>query len=88
MTDHLDPIAWLPEYLCFACKHSSFGSFNDKNSFSWMENIGEMALYIKGKGSTTYALLELGYDLRACEECQGQGGTSLQRWNLLGVVSF
>ncbi len=26
-----------------------------------MENIGEVALYIKGKVSTTYTVLELGY---------------------------
>ncbi len=76
-----------------------------------------MALYVKGKVSTTYAVLGLGYGggiVPAChlpaiaraqasfrfsgirkpelgsgrEGCQAQGGTSLQRWNLLAVVSF
>ncbi len=32
---------------------------NDKNSLSWMENIGEMALYVKAKVSTAYAVLGL-----------------------------
>ena len=53
-----------------------------------MKNIGEIALYVKGKVPTTHALLGLGYGVRACEACQGQGGISLQRWNLLGVASF
>jgi len=61
---------------------------NDKNSLCWRENIGEMALYVNGKVSTTYVVLGLGYGGRACEGYQGQGGISLQRWNLLGVVSF
>jgi len=34
---------------------------NDKNSLCWRENIGETALYVNGKVSTTYALLGLGY---------------------------
>jgi len=46
-----------------------------------MENIGEMALYVKGEVPTTYTVLGLGYGGRACEE-QGQGGISSQRWNL------
>ncbi len=53
-----------------------------------MENIGEVALYVKGKMSTTYAVVGLDYGDRACEGCQGQAGISLQRWNLLGVVTF
>jgi hypothetical protein len=28
----------------------------DKNSLCWRENIGEVALYVKGKMSTTYAV--------------------------------
>jgi len=47
-----------------------------------------MALYGKGKISTTYAVVELDYGDRACDGCQGQGGISLQRWNSLGVVCF
>ncbi len=31
-----------------------------------MENMGEVALYVKGKMSTTYAFLGLGYGARAC----------------------
>jgi len=50
--------------------------------------MGEMALYVKGKVSTKYAVVGLGYGVRAYEGCQGQGGISLQRWNLLGVASF
>jgi hypothetical protein len=61
--------------------------YNDKNSLRWIKNIGEMPLYVKGKGSTTYALLGLGYGVRAREACQGQGGISLQQWNILGVGS-
>ena len=53
-----------------------------------MENIGEVALYVNAKVSTTYAVLGLGYGGRAFEAYQGQGGISLQRWNLLGVGSF
>ncbi len=30
----------------------------DKNSLGWMENIDEVALYVKGKASTIYAVLE------------------------------
>ena len=39
---------------------------NDKNSLSWTENLGKMALYVKGKASTTYAVLCLGYGGSAC----------------------
>jgi hypothetical protein len=53
-----------------------------------MENIGEMALYVNGKVSTTYAVLGLGYGEGACQGWQGQAGISLHRWNLLGVASF
>ena len=35
--------------------------WNDKNSLSWIENIGEVALYVKGEASTRYAVLGLGY---------------------------
>ena len=48
----------------------------------------EVALHVKGKTSTTYAVVELGYGDRGCGGCQGQGGISLQRWSLLGVVSL
>jgi hypothetical protein len=58
------------------------------NSLRWRENIGEVALYVKGEMSTTYAVLGLGYGGRACEGYQGQGDISLERWNLLGVVPF
>ena len=47
-----------------------------------------MALYVKGKMSTTYAVVELDYGDGSCEGCQGQAGISLQRWSLLGVASF
>jgi len=53
-----------------------------------MENIDEVALCVKGKASTTYEVLGLGYGGRACQGFQAQGGTSLQEWNLLRVVSF
>jgi hypothetical protein len=36
-------------------------SQNDKDSLCWRENIGEMALYVNGKVSTTYAIIGLGY---------------------------
>jgi hypothetical protein len=39
---------------------------NDKNSLSWTENLGKMALYVKGKASTTYPVLCLGYGGSAC----------------------
>jgi len=39
---------------------------NDENSLCWRESIGEMALHIKGKVSTTYAVLALAYAGRAC----------------------
>ncbi len=61
-----------------------------------------MALDVNGKVPTIYAVLGLGYGWSACacppssrsaglrragrEGCQGQGGISLQRWNLLGVA--
>jgi hypothetical protein len=61
---------------------------NDKNSLYPMGSIGEVALYVNGKVSTTYAVLVLGYGEGACQGLQGQGDVSLQRWNLLGVVSF
>ena len=38
--------------------------------------------------STTYAVVGLGYGVRACEGCEGQAGISLRRWDLLGVKSF
>ena len=60
----------------------------DKNSLCWRENIGGMALYVNGKASATYAVIGVGHGGRAYEGCQGQGGISLQRWNLVGVASF
>ena len=36
-----------------------------------MENIDEVALCVKGKASTTYAVLGLGYGGRACQGFQG-----------------
>lgn len=53
-----------------------------------MGSVGEMTLYVKGKASTTYAVVGLCYGERACEGCQVQAGISFQRWNLLGVASF
>jgi hypothetical protein len=47
-----------------------------------------MALYVNRKAPTTYAVIGVGYGGRACEGRQRQGGISLQRWNLLGVVSL
>ncbi len=49
-----------------------------------MENIGEVALYIKGKVSITYTVLGLGYGGRGIKDRD----ESLQRWNLLGVASL
>ena len=77
----------------FACKigpayGASEKNVSDKNSISWMRNIGEKALYVNGKMPTTYAVLGLGYGRRACEGCQAQGGIFLQRWNLSCVSSF
>ena len=46
-----------------------------------------MDLYVNGKVSTIYAVVGVGYGERGYEGCQGQGGISLQRWNLLGVES-
>ena len=61
---------------------------NDKNLLFPEGNIEELPLCVKGKVSTTYAIFGLAYGGRACEGCQRQGGISLQRWNLLGVVSL
>jgi hypothetical protein len=47
-----------------------------------------VALYVNGKASTTYTVIGVGHGGRVYEGCQGQGGISLQRWNLLGVASF
>ena len=47
--------------------------------------MGEVTLYVEGKMSATYAVVGLGYGVRACEECEGQAGISLRRWDLLGV---
>ena len=44
------------------------------NSLCWRENIDEVALYVKGKMSTTYAVVELDYGDGSCEGCQGQAG--------------
>ena len=61
---------------------------NDKNSLCRRESIGEMALYVKGKVSTTYAAIGRGYGGRACEGCQRQGGISSQPRNLSDIASF
>ena len=60
---------------------------SDNNSLCWRESIGGVALYVNGKAATTYAVIGVGHGGRAYEGCQGQGGISLQRWNLLGVES-
>ena len=61
---------------------------NDKNLLFREGNIEQLPLCVKGKVPTTYAVFGLAYGGRACEGCQGQAGISLQRWNLLGVVSL
>ena len=54
----------------------------DKNSLCWRESIGEMALYIKGKASTTYAVLGSSVkDLYA-------GGDEIQGASLGGAAVF
>ena len=50
----------------FFTKSSGMPKWNDKNSLSWIENIGEVALYVKGEASTRYAVLGLGYGRRSC----------------------
>ena len=59
----------------------------DKNFLCWRESIGRVAFYVNGKASTTYAVIGVGHGGRAYEGCQGQGGISLQRWNLVGIES-
>ena len=50
----------------FFTKSPEMPTWNDKSSLSWIENIGEMALYVKGEASTRYAVLGLGYGRRSC----------------------
>jgi hypothetical protein len=50
----------------FFTKSPEMPMWNDKNCLSWIENIGEVALYVKGEASTRYAVLGLGYGRRSC----------------------
>jgi hypothetical protein len=61
---------------------------SDKSSLCWRKGIGGVALQVNGKASTLYAVIGAGHGGRAYGGCQGQGGISLQPWNLLGVASF
>ncbi len=58
------------------------GFLGDKNSLWWRENIGEMALYIKGKVSTTYSVLG------SSVEGLYAGGDELQGASLGGAAVF
>ncbi len=50
----------------FFTKSPEMPTWNDENSLSWIENIGEVGLYVKGEASTRYAVLGLGYGRRSC----------------------
>ena len=54
--------------ICAPCSEETqdLPNDNDKKSLCWRGSIGEMALYINGKVSTTYAVVGLDYGERAC----------------------